>query len=338
MNACSSDLSLQVAEYCAAIGHDPLLVQGAGGNVSWKKDDVLHVKASGTWLADAMDREIFVQVDLAELRLALDAGNFNVKPRPLGKTTLRPSIETLLHALLPQRVVMHLHAIELLAHLVRVDAEAILQERVGNRLPWVIVDYEKPGAELARAVHGALQRRPDTQVIFLRNHGVVIGADNVDQASAAIELLCELLATQPAAHAAASTHLPRDLSDEYRHIDDAQVHELALHEELFHRLETEWALYPDHVVFLGARPELYASEAAFFEARAAGALPELVFIAGRGVFARHTFNEAKTAQLRCYYDVLARQPDSDRTVCLGPAQVADLLNWDAERYRMSVAK
>ncbi|HDR9071806.1 class II aldolase/adducin family protein [Burkholderia vietnamiensis] len=338
MNTSSSGLSAQVAEYCASIGREPLLVQGAGGNVSWKADGALYVKASGTWLADAVEREIFVPVDLAQLRSELGDGNFNVKPQALGETALRPSIETLLHALLPQRVVMHLHAIDALAHLVRTDAEAIVQARVGNRLSWVIVDYEKPGAELAQAVHGALQRRSDAQVIFLRNHGVVIGADSVDQAHAIVELLRESLATQPDVRADASMQLPDDLSEAYRSVDDVGVHELALHAALFHRIEAEWALYPDHVVFLGALPHVYASEAEFLAACAAGASPELVFIAGRGVFARNTFNKAKTVQLRCYYDVLVRQPDSERTVSLSPIQVADLLNWDAERYRMAFAK
>ena len=57
----------QVKAFCAWIGKDPLLVQGAGGNVSWKDGDTLWVKASGTWLADATEKDIFVPVDLPYL-------------------------------------------------------------------------------------------------------------------------------------------------------------------------------------------------------------------------------------------------------------------------------
>ena len=53
-----------VRKFCATIGENPLLVQGAGGNVSWKEDATLWIKASGTWLAEAMTDEIFVQVDI----------------------------------------------------------------------------------------------------------------------------------------------------------------------------------------------------------------------------------------------------------------------------------
>ena len=43
-------------------------------------------------------------------------------------TTLRPSIETLIHALMPQRIVIHLHAIDVLSHLVRDDCDVILKK------------------------------------------------------------------------------------------------------------------------------------------------------------------------------------------------------------------
>ena len=33
-----------VIHFCQSLGRDPLLVQGAGGNVSWKDGEVLWVK------------------------------------------------------------------------------------------------------------------------------------------------------------------------------------------------------------------------------------------------------------------------------------------------------
>ena len=49
-------MCMEVTDYCAHIGADPLLVQGAGGNVSWKEDGTLWIKASGKWLAGAPAR------------------------------------------------------------------------------------------------------------------------------------------------------------------------------------------------------------------------------------------------------------------------------------------
>jgi len=105
------NIEKQVKVFCAQIGADPMLVQGAGGNVSWKDGDVLWVKASGTWLAHAESSDIFVPVKLAHLQDQLAKKNFSVSPKLYRASSLRPSIETLLHALLPHRVVAHLHPV-----------------------------------------------------------------------------------------------------------------------------------------------------------------------------------------------------------------------------------
>ena len=47
----------------AQLGQDPLRVQGPGGNTSIKSGNVMWIKASGTELADAETKPIFVAVD-----------------------------------------------------------------------------------------------------------------------------------------------------------------------------------------------------------------------------------------------------------------------------------
>ena len=89
MNEPLSIIEKQVKQFCARIGTDPLLVQGPGGNVSWKDDDVLWIKASGKWLAKACDEEIFVPVSLSYLQEAISNKNFSCSPLILGGTKLR---------------------------------------------------------------------------------------------------------------------------------------------------------------------------------------------------------------------------------------------------------
>ena len=57
MNSKISSTGKDVREYCARIGANPLLVQGAGGNISWKEDHTLWIKASGTRLSNAKKEE-----------------------------------------------------------------------------------------------------------------------------------------------------------------------------------------------------------------------------------------------------------------------------------------
>jgi rhamnose utilization protein RhaD (predicted bifunctional aldolase and dehydrogenase) len=357
-----------LADYCASIGADPLLVQGAGGNASWKDGATLWVKASGTWLAEARRRDIFVPVDLAHLRAAAAAGRLDVAPRPLGDSGLRPSIETLLHALMPQPVVLHLHAVELLAQLVRPGfaerlralAEAE-QGAAGPLPPWLALAYHKPGLPLARAVAEGLRRQPDTQIVFLQNHGVVIGAAHAGAVDAILRRLLWLCATPPRPPvpfpapvavavavagdmgAPAASLAPPRASDgrPMAPVPDDGVQQLALDPQLFERLARDWAICPDHVVFLGAAPRRHDSAADFHTAQAAcrhAPWPELLFIRAAGVYMADGFSAAKLAQLRCYYDVLARQDEHRPLTVLDQAQLAELLDWDAEKYRVALSR
>lgn len=339
MNHPAGSMRDAVIAFCAAAGADPLLVQGAGGNVSWKEDDTLWIKASGTWLAQAADKDIFVPVDLAQLRVAIAAGQFDVTPVVRGNSTLRPSIETLLHALMPQPVVVHVHAVEVLAHLVRADCLDDLNARLGAAPAWVAVPYRKPGEQLARAVSEALAGS-DASIVFLQNHGVVIGAASPAEVMTTLTALIDALRAAPAA---VQPPRPRPAAfrigeTTYAPLADDEVQQLATDPGLFARLPSQWALYPDHVVFLGAHPHVADDVAGLERAVAQGQeAPELVFVRGLGVFAQPGFSNAKQVQLRCYFDVLVRQGTAPvRT--LDTADIGELLNWDAEQYRMSLSK
>ena len=53
-----------VKTFYSRIGKDRLLVQGTGGNVSWKEADMMWIKASGTWLDDALEENLIILSDM----------------------------------------------------------------------------------------------------------------------------------------------------------------------------------------------------------------------------------------------------------------------------------
>ena len=171
-------------------------MQGAGGNISWKDGKTLWVKASGIQLSEANDKDIFVPVDLADLRSAIQAKNFSIKPKVLSATALRPSIETLLHALMPHKIVLHLHAIDILSYLVRVDGLEQIEKKIKLKFEAVYVRYHKPGKDLAFAVYEAISER-SVDIVFLQNHGVVIGGAAISQVSKTLIELSSLLFCSP---------------------------------------------------------------------------------------------------------------------------------------------
>lgn len=339
MNPSAGALPERVKSFCAQIGRDPLLVQGAGGNVSWKEGGTLWVKASGTWLSEAAEKEIFVPVDLLQVRAAMAVGNFAVTPQVLESSPLRPSIETLLHALMPHKVVAHLHAIEVLAHLVRKQPEQRIAALLGNTLGWTSVGYSKPGADLAMAVARQIETAARADVIFLRNHGVVIGGADVAEVESISSRLVTTLRNAVLALRSDSTgpvQVERLAARGYEPCGDREMNELALDDRLAGRLRTEWALYPDHVVFLGPEAVVLRDHTAIESFCKLEYAPPYVFALGKGVFQSNKATVAHHAQLRCYFDVLVRQPAAERLEFLSEDQVSELLNWDAEKYRQRI--
>ena len=338
MNEPLSIIEKQVKQFCARIGTDPLLVQGPGGNVSWKDNDVLWIKASGKWLAKACDEEIFVPVSLSYLQEAISNKNFSCSPSILGDTKLRPSIETMLHALMPQKVIAHLHAVEALAHLVRKNAETRLAELINDSIKWVFVDYYKPGAELAACVSAKLTLIPDAEVIFLKNHGIVIGAPDIRNLERILKKITKLLFTKPFLSELIPFDFviknnPNTILNEFAFATDPEINRLSTNSYLISRLQNDWALYPDHVVFLGDSAIVMDDTADEYKSEIIGRNPDFIFVKQQGVLECKAITPAKKAQLRCYYDVLVRQPPTEKLESLTQINIKEILNWEAEIFR-----
>jgi len=120
----------------------------------------------------------------------------------------------------------------------------------------------------------------------------------------------------------------------YRLIPDQEIDRLAHGNTVFNRLQADWALYPDHVVFLGPKAFCFDGEDEFvLTALHTDQLPELVFVRDLGVFENEKLSDAKKAQLKCYGDVMTRQSDDEVLDSLSDEHIAQLLDWEAEKYR-----
>lgn len=121
---------------------------------------------------------------------------------------------------------------------------------------------------------------------------------------------------------------------------NAGLHRLAIVPALFKRVLHDWALYPDHVVFLGEQAITFDSPTTVQDALSEGRIPPdmPIFIQDLGVFSLAPLPESKLAQLHCYQDVIERVPPEAVLRRLAIDEIAALLNWDAERYRQQLNK
>ena len=316
----------EIIKFCDCLGGDPLRVQGAGGNVSWKEGKTLHIKASGTWLARAKEKNIFVPVDLEHLQSAIDREDFAATPEVCDSSGMKPSIETMLHAVMPQKIVAHLHLVDAIARLVRKNYP--VEVPVRGRFAYALVDYHKPGAELAEALYRKIKNRSEIDVVLLKNHGIIAGGESAEELLNTIEKLEEVFRCEPRP----KVDIPaiRPIGNGYRPVPCPNIQQLVFDKALFQRLSKDWALYPDHVVFLGERPHIYHSE------REIDDTAEIIFLKNRGIFTKTAPTPAVIEQLLCYYNVMARQHPEEELVSLSSGEIAAVLNWDAERYRQGL--
>jgi rhamnose utilization protein RhaD (predicted bifunctional aldolase and dehydrogenase)/NAD(P)-dependent dehydrogenase (short-subunit alcohol dehydrogenase family) len=191
----SEDLLDQLVYQSRLVGAEESLVLWGGGNNSVKlqaKDilgqpiDVMYIKGSGSDMKSITPAQYpAVRLDwilpLQERAAMTDEEMVAYLARCLvDPTSPRPSIETLLHAFLPWRAVLHTHADAILTLTNTVGREKTVQACFGDNL--ILVPYKLPGFELSKMVGEYYKRQPKADGLILLNHGLITWGDTPEQA------------------------------------------------------------------------------------------------------------------------------------------------------------
>ena len=120
-----------------------------------KLDGRLWIKASGKWMADATRDDFLSRLDLGEVNQMPEQ---KVDPAERFRSA---SIETAMHAVLPHRVVLHVHSVNTIAWAVRQDASS--NWRTTRR-------YALAVDPLRRLGHAAGLRNPEGSIDPLLTH------------------------------------------------------------------------------------------------------------------------------------------------------------------------
>lgn len=178
-------------DFSRLYGSNPELVNAGGGNTSMKQDGVMYVKRSGTALSTA-DENAFAAMDMEKLikiteqkypdsdkeREAAFLADI-MDARLPGEEAKRPSVETLLHALFPQKYVLHLHPALVNGLTCSVGGEKLAKQMFGDSVLWV--ESCRPGYILAMMMFEQLKKAEgNINTVLLENHGVFFAAETVD--------------------------------------------------------------------------------------------------------------------------------------------------------------
>jgi rhamnose utilization protein RhaD (predicted bifunctional aldolase and dehydrogenase) len=322
----------------AAFGRDRLLVQAAGGNTSCKEDGLLWVKASGKPLSACGTPAGFVALDLECVRSRLADAREHEPDLTACKrdaSSARHSIEASLHAVMPQRIVAHLHPVDPLSWLVREDAQGLLDERLDG-LDWMWVGYSRPGVPLTRGIAAAIQQRAKApSILMLRNHGVVAAADSVQEVVDLVDALCDRIRTAPRT-ARPATARAAELAGALGWSVAAEpvVHGLA-NDAVAFGLARAGPLYPDHIVFLGRFPAILDGGCTPAAAKDRP-VHDYAIIEHHGVVVSPRLSASALEMLACQAEVLLRIPEHARVRVLSAEETAEIAGWEAEKYRQQM--
>ncbi len=179
------DLGLRVYT-SRLLGGDSNLVLHGGGNTSVKIDDILYVKGSG-WDLATIEREGFSPVKTIKLIELLDYERLSdsemvrlQREALVDKDAPNPSVEAILHALIPYKFVDHTHSDAMVTISNSLQGEEIISELYRD---YLIVPYVMPGFLLAKTVYNMSEWVDwDTiKGIILHNHGIFTFANSAKE-------------------------------------------------------------------------------------------------------------------------------------------------------------
>lgn len=178
----------QFIKISQTLGKHAEYVQGRGGNTSYKSGDEMYIKASGFLLKDVkknngytvckiqpMIKFLLSKKDQSDTILDTLITTTIQKEKSFGK----PSMETAMHAIIPSRYVIHTHSMYANVFNCIKNPQKYLKEILPT--DYAIIPYKNPGYFLANHLANLQNKKKFPQVLFLKNHGLLIHGNSADK-------------------------------------------------------------------------------------------------------------------------------------------------------------
>ena len=367
------DAHAELIQISRRFGADSAFVLAGGGNTSQKTDERLWVKASGHALA-TIDADGFVALDRSALQQMLQFGwPANAREREalfLDRVMAarlepdrgqRPSVEALLHHLIPETFVVHTHPGLVNAITCCAAGEALTRQWWGEEVLWQ--PYVDPGAVLAQALQRNLSRAGKSpKAIFLQNHGLIVAghsADQIDSTSTSIvtrierELDASIAVRPPAPIANSQSDRLAVVADAIARerpmlniaVDDSSAARWLAGTSAGRDAAMSGPLTPDQIVYCRSFPLLLEMNTNFAEAWQAyvstyGWEPWIAIVSDAGVIAMRSSAKLAETTRSIYADAAGVHRNAERfggVTTLSASHREFIEQWEVEAYRRSIA-
>jgi rhamnose utilization protein RhaD (predicted bifunctional aldolase and dehydrogenase) len=352
-------------------GKNPEYILAGGGNTSWKDGSILYVKKSGTSLAEAA-KDSFVRINRKALAVIWDK-NYPENSAERESAVLadmmaarcpedehkRPSVETVLHDMLPFAFVVHLHPAQVNGLTCSGRGEAAMREIFGNEPVWI--PSVNPGYVLSKTVKTAMnayqsEYHKPASIIFLQNHGIFTGADSVEgikeQLNMIIDKISVRIKRKPDFSDLTITYdvdstIGRkiaELSGSVFFTNGSEINALVKNRSAFTPVSS--AFTPDHIVYSGSDPLFIetADHSNILNAwndhvQKTGRNPKIIAVQGVGIFAAAATEKAARLALELFIDTIKVAVYAESfggPFFMTQEQIDFINNWEVERFRSGV--
>ena len=327
-----NDNVYKLAKASYTMSLDSNLIQGAGGNTSFKEGNKLWIKASGTRLSDALNKEIFVQLNLNEVNRIFHLAKDNFNFEFVKGSNLKPSIETFMHALLPQKFILHSHSTDIISLSIRSNAEKIISGLLGQ-IKFHFINYQVPGLQLAKAIKNANFKK-ELDVYILQNHGLIIAGNDIEKT---LDLQKEVLKRVKQKIREYKKPNITKLVSEVKKISKFRVPK----NEIVHSLASDPINYqllqnnppcPDNLVFCGLRPKFTNLDSLNKDFKNEDFL--YCAIKDAGIILHSNATSATEIMLEALAQIFLRIKKEESINFLSDQQCKELLNLDSEKFRL----
>ncbi len=356
-------------------GNNPEYIIAGGGNTSFKNEEKLWIKASGSSLA-VIEEDGFVCLSRKELKkISEKTYSENSSEREaqvkvdlhqaiLYPENKRPSVETSLHEIISFPFVVHTHPTLVNALMCANSAQQTTRELFGDDV--LYVEYTDPGYILfkkveAEIVHFRKTKGSEPSVIFLQNHGVFVGAESIGEIKAIYSNIEKVLRDRIAQPLPADSELPAGktaeifagILEKFLGINPSGL--LFANSELIHLFVKNSAAFgkvnkpftPDDIVYCKSNYAYSSSDlmemvdvVKEFKARC-GYLPKVIAVQGKGLLAVEENLKSAQTVLEVFQNMMKVSFYSENFG--GPhfmtqPQIDFIDNWEVENYRRQIAK
>jgi rhamnose utilization protein RhaD (predicted bifunctional aldolase and dehydrogenase) len=354
-------------------GRNPEFLMAGGGNTSFKDNEYVYVKASGIELAsvkkddfvklkrDALEKiweeEYPVDVELREKKALSDLMN----SRAEGESR-RPSVESLLHAVLPQKYIIHTHPTVVNGLTCSKMGRNMAKKLFNEKCMWI--PSVNPGYTLAKTVRAELMSykkryKSVAGIVFLGNHGMFVGAETLEEVKDIHNLIMNTL----------KKHIVREpdfspvrvdkkkiekignfmkdspgFSDTYVTFkNNVEISKAVKDEVSFRRVHSAYT--PDHIVYAG--PEMLFIENPDDFGRSVRQYrnknkcdPKIIALRNVGVFAMGNSEKTSNVAMSFFLDALKISIYAESFgghKFMDKEQIDFIKNWEVEKFRAGIA-